>query len=221
LLRLEHRHHRQPSADSHFQRDGVVTWALVGCEPLDLSLAEAANHSTLHLALGITHGHRVAHALGLPARIAGQRCRHPGIRWQAPPDHHGRDIMIEQAAGEEEAPQWWPAAASSGRLRPLGASADLRSSFSRSSPASLALSQRATSTGWVLDARNSHHPSGVLTRTPSISMSLAPAFFSRALTSSTILNLRSSGQSKRSSGVFTSWGSLSRIAARLSFELAT
>ena len=96
-----------------------------------------------------------------------------------------------------------------------------RSSISRSSPSSLALSQRATSTGCVFEARNSHQPSGVLTRTPSISMSLAPAFFSRALTSSTILNLLSSGQSKRNSGVFTSRGSLSRIVAKLSLELAT
>ena len=91
----------------------------------------------------------------------------------------------------------------------------------RSRPASLALSQRATRTAWVLEARSSHQPSGVLTRTPSMSFTLAPACFSRALTSSTILNLRSSGQSKRSSGVLTSWGSLSRISARLSLPAAT
>ena len=92
--------------------------------------------------------------------MAGQAGRHEGRRRQAPPQHQGRDVAIEQRAVEEEAHQWWPADASSGRLTPLAASAALRSSFRRSRPASLALSQRATSTGWVLEARSSHQPSG-------------------------------------------------------------
>ena len=57
------------------------------------------------------------------------------------------DVEVEKRAVEEEPHQWWPACASSGRLTPLAASAVLRSALSRSSPASLALSQRATRTG--------------------------------------------------------------------------
>ena len=54
-----------------------------------------------------------------------------------------------------------------------------------------------------------------------MSENLAPAFCRRALTSSTTSNLRSSGQSKRSSGVLTGCGRPSRMSARLCLALAT
>ena len=64
---------------------------------------------------------------------------------------------------------------SSGKVTPLADRAALRSAISRCSPASSGASQRATSTAWVFEARSSHQPSLVLTRTPSMSVNLAPA----------------------------------------------
>ena len=62
-------------------------------------------------------------------------------------------------------------------------------------------SARATSTSCVFEARSSHQPSAVLTRTPSVASTLAPSAESRSRTSSTIANLRLSSTWKRSSGV--------------------
>ena len=51
-------------------------------------------------------------------------------------------------------------------------------------------SARATSTSWVFEARSSHQPSPVLTRTPSVASTFAPSADRRSRTSSTIANLR-------------------------------
>ena len=87
--------------------------------------------------------------------------------------------------------------------------------FSRSSPASVLASARATSTACVLEARSSHQPSSVSTRTPSVSDTFAPSVRSRAATSSITSNLRVSSQSKRTSGVLTTCGSASRTRRQL------
>src|SRR3546814_2267333 len=76
-----------------------------------------------------------------------------------------------------------------------------RAACRRPSQVSSFASQRATRTAWVLDARSSHQPSAVFTRTPSIPSTSAPAAASRSRTSATTANLRASGQGKRSSGV--------------------
>ena len=65
----------------------------------------------------------------------------------------------------------------------------------------------------MLEARSSHQPSSVLTRTPSIALTSAPSCSSRALTCSITANLRSSGQSKRISGVLTIGAMRSRHSA--------
>ena len=77
-------------------------------------------------------------------------------------------------------------------------------------------SARTTITAWVFDARNSHQPSPLRTRTPSISIISASRRRNRPRTSSTIANLRASSTSIRTSGVVTTSGSLSRIAASVS-----
>jgi hypothetical protein len=90
---------------------------------------------------------------------------------------------------------------------PLWVSWAERSALRRFKPASSRASQRATSTSCVLLARRSHQPSAVFTRTPSTSETLAPLWRSRAFTSYTVANFRSSRQGKPSSGVLIALGS--------------
>ena len=71
-------------------------------------------------------------------------------------------------------------------------------------------SQRATSTAWVFDARRSHQPSVVFTRTPSTVSTAAPASANLPATSDTTANFRTSEQAKRISGVLMTWGSRAR-----------
>src|SRR5471030_52896 len=219
--RFEDRHARQRSAEPNLERRDPIARPFIRREPRHIADAETAHDGSSDTSFAVGNRDRVAAALHPPARPARQQRRYEARCRQAASQHEGGDVAVEQRAVEEEPHQWWPADASSGSSRPLWARAALRSSISRSRPASFALSQRATSTGWVFEARSSHQPSGVLTRTPSMSFTLAFAAFSRAFTSSTTVNLRSSAQSNRSSGVFTSCGSLSRIAARLSLALDT
>ena len=67
----------------------------------------------------------------------------------------------------------------------------------------IAASARATRTSCVFEARSSHHPSLVVTRTPSVSLTSASVSLRRALTSSIAANLRLSSTWNRSSGVLS------------------
>ena len=62
---------------------------------------------------------------------------------------------------------------------PLFSSCSLTVAIRRSRPASSFASARATSTSWVFEARSSHQPSAVLTRTPSVELTSAPSAASR------------------------------------------
>src|SRR3546814_620501 len=79
---------------------------------------------------------------------------------------------------------------SDGGSTPLAESWSDKTCFKRESPASLVDSQRATSTSWVFEARSSHQPSPVFTRTPSMSKTSAPFADTRLATSSMTANLR-------------------------------
>ena len=63
---------------------------------------------------------------------------------------------------------------------PLSVSWRASSAVSRPRQSTSGASQRPTSTGWVFDARSSHQPSSVLTRTPSISCTVMPSTAAQA-----------------------------------------
>ena len=92
--------------------------------------------------------------------------------------------------------------------------------ISRSRPALEDASARATSTSCVFDARNSHQPSGVVTRAPSVLFTSAPSADSRASTSSITANLRLSSTWKRISGVLIISGISLRNSVTLLSSLA-
>ena len=84
----------------------------------------------------------------------------------------------------------------SGSVTPDAASWAARSVLRRPRPSAVVDSARATSTSWVFEARSSHQPSAVRTRTPSMSLTSAAACRSRSATSSTTANLRVLGAGK-------------------------
>src|SRR6185437_9518560 len=111
----------------------------------------------------------------------------------APDEHHD-----QQGRGAQQRP------APSGHPGPPAffASHPSTSARYRSRSGADVASTRMTRTGWVLEARISPHPVGNVIRTPSSVETgyLAPKYFAARSTTS---NFRSSGQSTRSSGVFT------------------
>ena len=176
-----------------------MKWLHAGVErqrPVDGAqrrLDEAPAAPTAQMRLQHVH---VGQRTGQPShRLAQRRARFrvgvQEIEVLGPPDraHKLRDGARHAVAHQEERERHGsaPAPASVPRVAPekSGAARPDASSCRPAPPSAVpgrlrAASARATSTSWVLEARSSHQPSAVCTRTPSMSETSAPSAFSRS-----------------------------------------